>query len=316
MATYNGEKYISQQLDSILSQTVMPTEIIIQDDCSSDSTRKILHDYSSKHEIIKLFFNEKNLGFKNNFASACMKANCDYIALADQDDIWLPNHLKVLIESIKDKAMSCADALLVDSDNNSMNLTFSETKKLYYVPVSDLEKSYRILYGSYGGFLQGASMLFKRSLYDILFPIPQSQSFHDVWITIVTCFVGGFNYSTEIITRYRQHGANVTENIKLSFLREMFRRTHIDYVPGRLDAVIALKERIKGLDDKLTAPMAEVTDLLDQFINYSSDCKCFRNRFKCWKFRSLHYSEIYSTRSNRKKFFQSIQYLLTPSNNK
>lgn len=305
MATYNGEKYIRQQLDSILSQSVMPAEIIIQDDCSSDSTQAIIQEYAANNGIVKVFLNDHNLGFRDNFSSACTKARCEYIALADQDDIWLPDHLKVLLETIKDKTMACAEALLVDADNNSMGITFTEVKDMHYLPETDLSRSYRMLYGSYGGFLQGASMLFRRSMNHIIFPIPQGVRYHDVWITLVSCFAGGFNFCPEIITRYRQHDSNVSDNIRPSFFREMKRHTHFDFVPDRIDAVNAVRDRVKGLD-------SDATRILDEFQTYSKECFLKGYRLKCWKCRSAHYHEIYSTSNNRLKIFRALQYILTP----
>jgi len=89
MATYNGEKYLREQLDSILGQTYAPFEIIIQDDGSTDGTVDIAKEYVQKYGFIKLYVNEHNLGFNQNFKSVAMKATGDYVAISDQDDIWL-----------------------------------------------------------------------------------------------------------------------------------------------------------------------------------------------------------------------------------
>lgn len=100
MATYNGEKYLREQLDSILVQTISDFELIICDDCSNDSTRKILSEYAKKDSRIKVIFNEQNLGFVKNFEKTISFCNGEYIAFSDQDDIWLPNHLEVLLSEI------------------------------------------------------------------------------------------------------------------------------------------------------------------------------------------------------------------------
>lgn len=100
MCTYNGEKYIREQLDSLLRQTLLPSEIIIQDDCSTDNTCKIVMEYSLKHPFIKLFRNKQNKGINENFFSAIQKATCDYIAICDQDDIWEDYKLELQMKSI------------------------------------------------------------------------------------------------------------------------------------------------------------------------------------------------------------------------
>src|ERR1700748_3070750 len=89
MCTYNGEKYIRQQLDSILNQTWRNLEIVIVDDGSSDDTFAIISEYAEKDSRIKCFKNEVNLGFNKNFEHAVELTTGDYIAISDQDDIWL-----------------------------------------------------------------------------------------------------------------------------------------------------------------------------------------------------------------------------------
>ena len=100
MCTYNGAKYLREQLDSIISQTYPIHELIIQDDCSTDETIDIIKKYATKNAFIKLFINEHNLGFNQNFKSACMKAIGDYVAISDQDDVWFPQKIETLVNAI------------------------------------------------------------------------------------------------------------------------------------------------------------------------------------------------------------------------
>ena len=88
MATYNGEKFIREQLDSILAQTITDWELIVCDDVSTDSTIAILEEYANKDGRIQIHKNKVNLGFKRNFEKAISLCSGDYIALCDQDDIW------------------------------------------------------------------------------------------------------------------------------------------------------------------------------------------------------------------------------------
>lgn len=100
LCTYNGERYIREQIESIISQTYPIHEIIIQDDCSTDSTVSILETYKQKYSNIKLYINKENLGYSNNFKSATMKATGDYIAFSDQDDIWFNDKIEKQIKTI------------------------------------------------------------------------------------------------------------------------------------------------------------------------------------------------------------------------
>lgn len=110
MATYNGEKYLREQLDSILAQTVQDFELVVCDDCSTDSTVRILEEYVEKDARIKIFCNEQNLGFVKNFEKAISLCQGECIALSDQDDVWLPEHLQVLLENIGEKDLCGTDA--------------------------------------------------------------------------------------------------------------------------------------------------------------------------------------------------------------
>ena len=102
MCTYNGVKYLSQQLDTILAQTYPIREIIIQDDHSADGTMKILQDYAAKYSIIKVFTHNQHTTVNENFFSAIDKSTSDYIVLSDQDDIWMCNKIAKQMEIIGD----------------------------------------------------------------------------------------------------------------------------------------------------------------------------------------------------------------------
>lgn len=100
MCTYNGEKYIREQLDSILAQTYPLLEVIIQDDGSTDATPDICRAYAARHSNIRFTVNEQNLGFNRNFQSACTKAKGQFVAISDQDDVWFPQKIARLVEAI------------------------------------------------------------------------------------------------------------------------------------------------------------------------------------------------------------------------
>ena len=102
MATYNGEKYLVEQLDSILTQTHPIYEIIIVDDGSSDKTLDILNSYQDKFGNIKVYPNSENLGVVKSFERAIMLTSGDYIALSDQDDVWSNDKIAKLVDALGD----------------------------------------------------------------------------------------------------------------------------------------------------------------------------------------------------------------------
>lgn len=111
MATYNGERFLREQMDSILAQTYPISEIIVQDDGSTDATLDIIKDYAAQHKNIRLFQNEHNLGYNLNFETAAKRATGDLIAIADQDDVWFPEKIERLVGGIGDHSLAYCDIL-------------------------------------------------------------------------------------------------------------------------------------------------------------------------------------------------------------
>ncbi len=106
MCTYNGEKFLREQMDSILCQTYPIKEIIIQDDGSTDSTVEICEEYAAKHDNIHLYINKENVGVCVNFRTAFKRATADFIAISDQDDVWFPNKIEKLVNAIGEHAIA------------------------------------------------------------------------------------------------------------------------------------------------------------------------------------------------------------------
>ncbi|WP_462405923.1 glycosyltransferase [Gracilibacillus sp. Marseille-QA3620] len=128
MATYNGEKYIIEQLDSILQQSLLPDEVIICDDNSADSTVRIIKKFIEKHKLSewKVYQNSNNKGYSANFSEGLMKATGDIIFLADQDDIWLPNKLEdmahVMMENLNIQLLaSNVMPFYMEGNGNTLN---------------------------------------------------------------------------------------------------------------------------------------------------------------------------------------------------
>lgn len=120
MSTYNGDSkggYIWEQLDSVLIQTYPLYEIIIQDDGSTDDTWEKLCDYQLKSSLIKLFRNEKNLGVGNAWVSAWNRASGDYIVICDDDDVWLPEKVEILINTIGDKLLAIGQSKVIKEND-------------------------------------------------------------------------------------------------------------------------------------------------------------------------------------------------------
>lgn len=110
MCTYNGERYLREQMDSILAQDYPLHEIIVQDDCSTDGTWAMLEAYRERHPgLFRLFRNRSNVGFNANFRTAMARATGDYVSIADQDDIWFPQKIRRQVETIGEADLCFSD---------------------------------------------------------------------------------------------------------------------------------------------------------------------------------------------------------------
>jgi len=235
IATYNGEKYILAQINSILEQTISDFEIVVCDDNSSDSTLEILSSLCSKDKRIKLFKNKENLGFKKNFEKIINLCTGDYVAFCDQDDIWLPNHLEFLMSIIGENDLAGANSMLIDSDGNSLGITLLDTKKQERLPKTSDEYIRTICYSN---IFQGTASLFRRSFLINNMPIPNNIIYHDWWFAINSALSNSIIYDRNVILLYRQHNNNVTENRKFNAARKilvcLFNKKHKSLVKSHL----------------------------------------------------------------------------------
>lgn len=220
MTTYNGGKYLKEQLDSICNQTIQDIEIVICDDCSLDNTWEILSEYEIKDSRIKIFKNESNLGFKRNFENAIRRCSGDFIALSDQDDIWMPNHLEVLLSEMKeDTQIVCGTSVLIDENGEDMGQTCANLYGLDSVPTDNLDFVRHIIMHK-NSFL-GNAMLIRESFFANAIPIPDGVVYHDSWFSFLASMINGMKYINVPILKYRRHNDEITALSKRkSALRE------------------------------------------------------------------------------------------------
>lgn len=237
MATYNGERFLRSQLDSILSQTYHDIELIICDDNSTDSTRLILQDYEKNNSRIKLYFNESNLGFIKNFEKAISLCSGDYIALSDQDDIWEEYKLEHLLQNIGNNDFICSNSLLIDENGNSKNITMKDTCNYHWIPKSQEALFKRILFTN---IVQGSTMLAKSDFLKSCSSVPAEIGFHDYWFALNACAKNGFAYLDECTIKYRQHTKNVTTNEKKYFKDELKKN---DFSQDKYKALVEFNQK-------------------------------------------------------------------------
>ena len=141
MCTYNGEKYLREQIESILNQTYPVYELIIQDDRSTDRTVEIVREYQQKDSRVKLFVNEQSLGFNYNFSTAFTRATGEYIASTDQDDIWRTDKIEVLMKHVEGYSLLFHNSQLFTTDITH-SLGMKNASNVLYNPLFLLMKPY------------------------------------------------------------------------------------------------------------------------------------------------------------------------------
>lgn len=198
MATYNGSKYIKEQIDSILPQLGENDELVISDDGSNDDTCSIVSSY--KDSRIKLLFNNGKHGFIGNFENALRQCKGDYIFLSDQDDYWKGNKVAVVMEQLKKYALVIHDAEIVDGEGNSMGHT-------YY---SGMHCSSSFLMNLWKTRWLGCCMAFRREVLDYCLPFPTRIEGHDYWIGMMGMLKFKYVFLPDVLMCYRRHGGNVS----------------------------------------------------------------------------------------------------------
>ncbi|KQB99324.1 glycosyltransferase [Pedobacter sp. Hv1] len=205
LCTYNGEKYIAQQLDSILSQSYTTLEIIILDDCSTDQTFAILTEYQNRDTRIKLFLNEKNLGFNANFTKCLSLCQGDFIAIADQDDIWHEGKIAVLQANIKDNYLIYHNSAYIDERNVATGKT--------------TRSHHRFVNGNcainlvYFNCVSGHACLISKEFLQMVDPIP-ANFYYDWWLAYTAACYGKIAYIDEVLVNHRLHKESSTANDK------------------------------------------------------------------------------------------------------
>jgi len=211
IATYNGAKYIEEQLVSILPQLEANDEIIISDDNSSDNTIEII--MGLKDDRIKIYPHQAKSGTSSfakataNFENAIIHAKGDYLFLSDQDDIWLPNKVKVSLNAL-DKALLVTSNFYFYKNNQILNKRFNAENPIRNTLLSNL---YHLPF-------KGCCFAFKKEFLKYILPFPKDILVHDAWIGCVAFMKKSIIYIEEPLILHRIHDHNVSYNKKRSNL--------------------------------------------------------------------------------------------------
>lgn len=254
LGTHNGERFVGEQIASILAQSRPVDEIVLSDDASADGTVEIVERavmvhreaHGSAPELVVLR-NDPPLGVTKNFEQALLATSGDLVALSDQDDIWLPERVARLSNRFAE-----AEVLLVFSNARQVG-TDGEYLGHDLFEALAMRPRERMLVEDGRAFAQfmrrnlatGATMMMRRSLVDMAAPFPAAW-LHDEWLAVVAAALGGVRMHDEALTEYRQHGGNQVGMTKLGL-----RRKFAMFAEPRTERNLRLFLRAKALAERL-----------------------------------------------------------------
>ena len=223
MATYNGDKFIEEQIESILSQLGPSDELVISDDGSDDTTLQILETVARRDSRVKVLKGPKN-GLIKNFENALKHARGELIFLSDQDDVWLPGRVDAAIKKHKTHATVVVNACVIDQDSNMLAPQVYYENTFKYKPFKTLIVNRYI----------GCTMSFRADVLKRCLPFPDNIPMHDWWIGLTSELYFETAMIAESFVKYRRHGENVTQTLGKST------NTFLTKVKYRINLLIAV----------------------------------------------------------------------------
>ena len=296
LATYNGERFLKEQLDSLLNQTYQNTEVIITDDASTDGTKSILEEYAEKDSRVKLFFNDNNLGLIKNFEKAVQLTQGTVIAFADQDDVWASDKIEKLLANMGDAVLVYCNSEYIDADGKSMNRKLTD----YRNPSN--KRNLFIFDKDSGIWIAGHALLFRKELLDTALPFTPYIS-HDTWIAYIAMLKGTIKFIPDVLVYYRQHGGNVVGGLgchKMMTTKQIGSPKEVEakLTVGRIDALLTI----------LPPEEIEFCSYLKKFKKYTLHTT-FTNRFRKMCLRIRYAGKIYAPRKRNifRKWFKALK---------
>ncbi len=227
MCTYNGALHLDEQLNSIIQQTLLPDELVVCDDQSEDETVGMLRRFTERAPFpVRIYINSKRLGPKKNFEQAIRNCRGKYIALSDQDDVWLPHKLKHTLSVLKMgenrygvdvPLLVHTDLYVVDKYGMLLNSSFMQLQHIRHVDQNPL----RTLLVQ--NFVTGCTTVMNRVLVEKSQPFPDVILMHDWWVALIAASIGKILFIPTPTISYRQHAANVVGAKGLISLKNLYR---------------------------------------------------------------------------------------------
>ena len=261
MATYNGETYIREQIDSIINQTYKNWILLVRDDNSKDNTVSIIEEYEKKDSRIRLLRDKKgNLGFVRNFEELMANSLEDFIMFSDQDDYWIENRIEKYIEIITNLSSEDMEKPLLIHSNSFICDKELNIKKEKFISNCAEDKEFDIVFFNY--IVQGSTALVNRKLVNLALPFSSKVTLHDRYLHLLAEFLGKRIFLNQSLMKYRQHDNNKI-GANYSIVKKILKKKYFNNEDRELILEIRNKyieninkEKIMKIDDYL-----EVTDI-------------------------------------------------------
>ena len=202
LCTYNGERFLAQQLETLVNQTYANLEIIAVDDRSTDNTLNILDEYAARYPKLTVYQNEYNKGFLRNFETAALYCKGEFIAFSDQDDLWELNKIELMVNAIGDNQLLYHDSELINDSGESLGKKMSDVFNFY--------RGDRPEVFLFDNCVSGHAMMIRKDLLKHAFPLKETY-FHDWWLAYVAANIGTIDFIPQPLVKYRQHEKSSTD---------------------------------------------------------------------------------------------------------
>ncbi len=210
LCTFNGEKYLPEQLRSLEEQTRLPDELVICDDGSTDGTRDLLTDFAHQTPLnVRLIFNDSNLGFYRNFEKSAFSCTGDLVFFCDQDDIWFPKKIASYVREFDapEIGVVLSDAELMDENSTPQHVRFSESLGVNINACVKTAKKNSLSFALQNSSWAGMVMAYRNIYSKFLFPYLPNTA-HDAWTLRILSGLTRFSILAEPLVYYRIHGKN------------------------------------------------------------------------------------------------------------
>lgn len=295
LATYNGEKFVKEQIESILNQTYENFNLIISDDASTDNTLNILEEYEKKDTRIKVFKKEKNKGLIDNFEFLLKNVTSDYFMFSDQDDIWKKDKIEKSINKLKEESSGLVytDLEIVDEKLNVIYPSYWKYKQIYIKIIK--YNNFEALY--LNNFVTGCTILAKSKYIKDILPLPRNSKFvlHDYWTALIISAKDKISYVEEPTIQYRQHKNNRVGSSRKSDQLENFEDLRNLFIKVKIEHFEVFKENIEKIKTK------EISKYTNEALKYFENLKKVKYiNLKNWNlfFRLYKYEEFSYTIQN------------------